>query len=165
MLEAGVGTGRNLKYYHPNVKLTGIDICIEMLKRAMKRGKTAVCNLSLLHEDATVMVSIPSNHFDWVICTFLCCVMPDKLQPLAIKQFERVLKPGGRFRLLEMVYSKNPKLRKRQDFFTPFVEKVYGARFDRNTLRHLQTSSKLKISNTYFIRKDIYMVIEGVCVK
>ena len=165
VLEAGVGTGRNLKHYHPNVKLTAIDICVEMLKRAMKKGKTAACNLSLLHEDATVMESIPSNHFDWLICTFLCCVMPDKLQPLAIKQFEWVLKPGGRFRLLEMVYSKNPKLRKRQDFFTPLVEKVYGARFDRNTLGHLQTSSKLKISKTYFIRKDIYMIIEGVCVK
>ena len=162
VLEAGVGTGRNLKYYHPDVKLTGIDLNVAMLKRAKKRGKSAVCDYNLCQGDATIMKTIPSNHFDWLLATFLCCVMPDKLQPLAIEQFERVLKPGGRFRLLEMLYSKNPKDRKRQEFFAPFVEKVYGARFDRDTLGHLQKSTKLKISNTYFLKKDIYLVIDGV---
>ncbi len=106
VLEAGVGTGRNLEHYHPSVKLTGIDLSTEMLRKAMKRGRSAVCDLNLCHEDATVMESIPANHFDWLISTFLCCVMPDELQPLAVKQFGRVLKPGGRFRILEIIYSK-----------------------------------------------------------
>jgi len=92
---------------------------------------------------------------------YLCCVMSDHLQPLAIKQFERVLKPGGRFRLLDIVYSKDPKLRRRQDFISGFVEKVYGARFDRNPLAYLENSEKLKISNTFFIKRDVYLVIEG----
>ena len=161
VLEAGVGSGRNLKYYHANVNLIGIDICREMIRRAVKRGKAALCNINLRQEDAAVMQSIPSNHFNWVIATFLCCVMPDHLQPLAVKQFERVLKPGGHFRLLEMVYSKDPKLRKRQKLLTGFVEKVYGARFDRNTLGHLSKSQKLRITNTRFIKKDVYLVIEG----
>jgi len=161
VLEAGVGSGRNLKYYHANVNLVGIDICVEMLRRAMKRGRAALCNIDLRQEDATIMQSIPSNHFDWIVSTFLCCVMPDHLQPVAIKQFERVLKPGGRFRLLEMLYSQNPGLRMRQEILTGFIEKVYGARFDRNTLGHLENSEKLRITNTRFIRKDVYLVIEG----
>jgi len=161
VLEAGVGSGRNLKYYHANVNLVGIDICLEMLRRAMKRSRAALCNIDLRQEDATIMQSIPSNHFDWIVSTFLCCVMPDHLQPVAIKQFERVLKPGGRFRLLEMLYSQNPKLRRRQEILTGFIEKVYGARFDRNTLGHLGNSKKLRITNTRFIKKDVYLVIEG----
>lgn len=161
VLEAGVGSGRNLTYYSSNVNLLGIDLCLEMLRRAMKRGRAALCNIDLRHEDATIMQSIPSMHFDWLVATFLCCVMPDHLQPLAIKQFERVLKPGGRFRFLEMVYSKKARLRRRQQFWTRFVEKVYGARFDRNTLGHLKQSDKLMITNTYFIKEDVYMVIEG----
>lgn len=165
VLEAGVGTGRNLKYYSPDVNLTGIDLSIDMLKKAMKRGKDAACNIDLYHEDATVMGSIPSDHFDWVFSTFMCCVMPDNLQPLAIKQFERVLKPGGRFRLIEMIYSRNPGLRRRQEFVAPFVEKVYGARFDRHTLEYIQKSPKLKICKTYFLKEDIYLVIEGICEK
>lgn len=114
VLEAGVGSGRNLKYYSANVNLIGIDICMEMLRRAVKRGKAALFNIDLRQEDATIMHSIPSVHFDWLVSTFLCCVMPDHLQPLAIRQFERVLKPGGRFRLLEMVYSNDSKLRSSQ---------------------------------------------------
>lgn len=165
VLEAGVGSGRNLKYYSANVNLVGIDLCLEMLRRALKRGRAALCHIDLRQEDATIMGSIPSDHFDWLVSTFLCCVMPDHLQPLAIGQFERILKPGGRFRLLEMVYSNDPTLRKRQELLTGFIEKVYGARFDRNTLGHLERSDKLRITNTFFIKKDVYLVIEGQCVK
>jgi hypothetical protein len=57
-----------------------------------------------------------------------------------------------------------PKIRRRQNFFAPFVEKVYGARFDRNVLENLQESSRLRITNTYFLKKDIYQVIEGCLV-
>jgi demethylmenaquinone methyltransferase/2-methoxy-6-polyprenyl-1,4-benzoquinol methylase len=148
VLEAGVGTGRNLKYYNSDVNLIAIDLCKAMVKRA-----------------ATKMSSICSNHFDWIISGFLCCVLPYDLQVLAIRQFERILKPGGKFRLLEMVYSQIPKFRRRQNLFAPFVEKVYGARFDRNTLENLQKSSRLKITNTYFLKKDIYQVIEGYLVE
>lgn len=165
VLEAGVGTGRNLEYYHPDVKLTGIELSSEMLMRAEKRGRGVHCAFTLKHEDATVMSSTSSESFDWVYSTFMCCVMPDHLQPLAIEQFGRVLKPGGRFRLLELIYSKDSAERKKQDFFAPFVEKVFGARFDRNTLSHLQKSSALKVENTYFLKKDIYLVIEGICMK
>ncbi len=165
VLEAGVGTGRNLRYYSSGVNLTAIDLCKAMVQRAKKRGKSAECMLECLQEDATKMTSIPSNHFDWIICTFLCCVLPHDLQVLAIRQFERVLKPGGKIRLLEMVYSKIPKYRRRQNFFTPFVEKVYGARFDRNTIEILQESSRLRITNTHFLKRDIYLVIEGYLVK
>ena len=165
VLEAGVGTGRNLKYYHPNVKLTAFDLSEEMLKKAIKRGKSAACEIEFLQEDATIMESIPSGHFDWVFSTFLCCVMPDELQPLAIKQFERVLKPGGRFLLLEMKYPANPILKKIMQITAPFVEKVYGARFDRHTLEYIKESSKLEITKTYYLKRDIYLVIEGIRVK
>ena len=161
VLEAGVGTGRNLQYYHPSVNLTGIDLSEQMLKRAKKRGQHATCTLDLHLDNVTTMGTVPSNAFDWMISTFLCCVMPDNLQPSAIEQFERVLKIGGRFLPLEIQYSKDLKIRKRQEFFAPFVEKMYGARFDRHTLEHLQKSHKLKVTGTYFLKDDTYMIIEG----
>ncbi len=162
VLEAGVGTGRNLEFFHEDVDLVGIELCEQMLSKAEKRAKKARCNVKLIHEDATIMQSVDSNQYDWIISTFMCCVMPDEVQALAIEQFSRVLKKGGRFRLLEIVYSKNKKIRRKQDIFAPFVEKVYGARFDRNTLQHIKRSSNLKITNTSFLKDDTYLLIEGI---
>ncbi len=162
VLEAGVGTGRNLEFYSSNADVLGIDLSPAMLRKAEKRRSKAKCSVSLLNEDATVMASIESSQFDWVVSTFMCCVMPDEIQVDAIEQFARVLKPGGKFRLLEMVYSKDKAIRKKQERFTPFVEKVYGARFDRNTLRHLEYSSNLNVTKTSFLKDDTYLLIEGV---
>lgn len=162
ILEAGVGTGRNLEFYHEDIELVGIELSEQMLRKAEKRVNKAKCKIRLINEDATVMQSINSNQFDWIFSTFMCCVMPDEIQKLAVEQFGRVLKKGGRFRLLEMVYSKNKKIRKRQDFFAPFVEKIYGARFDRDTLRQIERSSNLKITNTTFLKNDVYLLIEGI---
>ncbi|MCF6254765.1 MAG: class I SAM-dependent methyltransferase [Gammaproteobacteria bacterium] len=162
VLEAGVGTGRNLEFYHQDVELLGIELNTQMLRKAEKRKAKARCDATLINEDATVMSSVPSGQFDWVFSTFMCCVMRDDIQALAIEQFARVLKPGGRFRLLEMVYSKNERIRKKQAAFAPFVEKVYGARFDRNTLRYLEQSATLTVSSTSFLKDDTYLLIEGV---
>ena len=161
VLEAGVGTGRNLPYYRPEASVTAIDLSPAMLRRAARRGRRAVCQLNLCQEDVTTMESLPSNHYDWVVSTFLCCVLPDQFQPLALQQFERILKPGGRFRLLEIVYSKDPRLRRRQDFLAPFVHRVYGARFDRHTLDHVRRASKLRLLGTRFLKHDTYLLIEG----
>jgi len=163
VLEAGVGTGRNLPYYGAEAAVTGIDLSGAMLRRAAKRGRQAACALQLRQEDVTTMESISAGQFDWVISTFLCCVLPDQLQPLALQQFERVLKPGGRFRLLEIVYSKESRLRRRQELLAPFVEKVYGARFDRHTLEHVRKTAKLRLLTTRFLKSDTYLLIEGEC--
>ncbi len=162
VLEAGVGTGRNLKYYPAGVNLTALDFSPAMLRKASKRCREAACTVRFVHEDACRMESIPSCSCDWVVAFFLCCVLPDDLQGQAIAEFARVLKPGGGFRLLEMRYSDSPKLRKRQDFFTPFVETVYGARFDRNTLTHVRSNPDLRVTGTRYVKHDTYLIIEGV---
>lgn len=88
--------------------------------------------------------------------------MPDEFQPMALEQFGRVLKPGGKFRLLEMVYSKDRKIRRRQELFSAFVEKVYGARFDRKTVQYIEESAELEITGKRFLKDDVYLYIEGV---
>ncbi|HBE92442.1 MAG TPA: hypothetical protein DDW55_07910 [Gammaproteobacteria bacterium] len=162
VLEAGVGTGRNFRHYHESVELTGVDLSDVMLRKATRKAKKANCKIELIHDDASVMHHIDSNQYDWIISTFLCCVMPDEFQPMALEQFSRVLKPGGKFRLLEMVYSKDSKIRRRQDRFTSFVEKVYGARFDRKTVQYIEESDELEITKKRFLKDDVYLLIEGV---
>lgn len=161
VLEAGVGTGRNLKHYLSTAHVTAIDLSPEMLTIAKRRSKEATCSVTLLQQDALHLQDLPSDHFDWYIATFLYCVLPDEPQPRALEEMIRVLKPGGRFKLLEIVYSKDTTLRRRQEFLAPLVEKLYGARFDRQTLAYLQEKDSIEIVNTRFLRADTYLLIEG----
>ena len=161
VLEAGVGTGRNFRHYSPQANVTALDLSPSMIRIAAKRAKRAACQVRLLCRDATRLPDLPSDHFDWYIATFLFCVLPDHLQTLALEEMERVLKPGGRFMILEMVYSKDPRLLRRQRLFTPFVEKVYGARFDRHTLEHLQENDGIEVLKARFLKADTYLLITG----
>jgi ubiquinone/menaquinone biosynthesis C-methylase UbiE len=162
VLEAGIGTGRNLEHYPHHVNVTAMDFSPAMLRKASKRCAKASCKVTFVHEDASRMASIPSARYDWVVAFFLCCVLPRDLQGQAISEFARVLKPGGRFRLLEMKYSEDPVLRKRQNFFAPFVAKVYGAGFDRDTLRHVRANPDLTVTGTRHLKHDTYLLIDGV---
>lgn len=133
-----------------------------MLQHARRRARGATCPVLFVQDDVCTLASIPSGKFDWVVACFLCCVLPAEYQDQALGQISRVLKPGGRFCLLEMVYSQEPKLRRRQDRFAPFVEKVYGARFDRNTLEHTKNTHGLRVTGSRFIKNDTYPLIDGV---
>ena len=161
VLEAGVGTGRNLAYYDKSVQLTAVDLSPEMLRMAEKRARNADCQVKLLQMDASKMAKLNDSSFDWFISTFLCCVMPNELQPQTLDQMVRVLKPGGHFKILEMVFSKNEKVEKFQRRIMPLVEFVYGARFDRNTLALLQAHPKIQIDSICFLKDDTYQLIEG----
>ena len=159
ILEAGVGTGHNIPYYSPTADVLAIDLSPAMLAKAKKRQ--APCPIEFRQEDACTLSSIDDNQFDWIISTFLCCVLPDELQPQALDQFARVLKPGGRFRLLEMVYSKQKNIRRRQQWLARYAEKVFGARFDRQTMRYIENHPQLVIDTTSFLKDDTYLLIEG----
>lgn len=161
VLEAGVGTGRNLRHYRSGTSVTGIDLSPGMMRRAAGRARRAACDVTLLCRDATRLSDLPSNHFDWYIATFLYCVLPDELQPLALAEMTRVLKPGGRFKILEIVYSKDPRRLRRQRLLAPLVEKVYGARFDRHTLELLQKNDGVELCPARFLKADTYLLLEG----
>jgi len=161
VLEVGVGTGRNLKHYPSAAHVTGVDLSPEMLVIAKKRARQARCSVTLVQQDALHLRDLQSSYFDWYIATFLYCVLPDQLQPRALEEMIRVLKPGGRFKLLEIVYSKDARLRRRQEFLAPLVEKLYGARFDRRTLEYLREKDNIEIVSTRFLKADTYLLIEG----
>jgi ubiquinone/menaquinone biosynthesis C-methylase UbiE len=161
VLEAGVGTGRNLPHYPETAHVTGFDLSPQMLRYAHRRAKATRRRITLLEADATQLDLLPDDRFDWYISTFMYCVMSDRFQCIALEQMMRKLKPGGRFRLLEIVYSSQHRILRRQRLFSPFVEKLYGARFDRRTLQHLKEVPSLTVTETRYLKDDTYLLIEG----
>lgn len=161
VLEAGVGTGRNLAHYPPSVHVHGVDLSEAMLRRARRRAASAPCPVTLRQADALDLHELEDAAFDWYVATFLYCVLPDTLQPTALGEMARVLAPGGRFRLVELLYSKHPARRAVQQVLAPCVEGVYGARFDRRTLEHLTEVPGVRVTGTRWLKGDTVLLIEG----
>ncbi|MFP3948921.1 MAG: class I SAM-dependent methyltransferase, partial [Longimicrobiales bacterium] len=161
VLEAGVGTGRNLRFYPPDVEVHAIDLSEGMLARARKRARHAEADVNLRKADVLDLEHLGDGSFDWYVATFLYCVLPDELQPPALAEMVRVLAPGGRFRLVEMVYSRSFLRRLVQRIMAPYVEWVFGARFDRRTVEHVEATPGLEIIDWEWLQEDTYLLLEG----
>lgn len=161
VLEAGVGTGRNLVHYPADVELHAVDLSEAMLARARRRAASAPCRVTLRKADALDLNHLEADSFDWYVATFLYCVLPDPLQPPALAEMRRVLAPGGRFRLVEILYSRRFWRRLPQKLLTPFVEWVYGARFDRHTREHLDATPGLEVTGSRWLKEDTHLLLEG----
>jgi ubiquinone/menaquinone biosynthesis C-methylase UbiE len=61
---------------------------------------------------------------DGAVSTFTLCTIPDVASALA--EVLRVLRPGGRFHLLEHGLSPDPRVAGRQRFFDPIEQRVAG---------------------------------------
>ena len=95
LLDVGIGTGMSLPIYKPDLQITGIDISVDMLKRARRRAaKHGLTNVAGLLEMDGGAMTFPDNHFDAVLATFVLSVAPNPAQMLA--EMHRVCKPGGK---------------------------------------------------------------------
>lgn len=99
VLEIGVGTGANLRFYAPSVCLTALDESPEMLSVAAQRVASLDRSAGLLQADAEHL-AFPSDHFDTVVGSLVLCSVVDQRRVLG--ELRRVLrKPGGRLLLIE----------------------------------------------------------------
>ncbi len=101
-LEVAIGTGLNLPYYPPDVRLTGIDLTTEMLALARHRARDLATPVALLEGDAQ-MLPFADATFDTVISTYAMCSVPD--EQATILEMKRILKPGGRLILVDHIRS------------------------------------------------------------
>lgn len=116
VLELAIGTGRNLDAYPSGVQLTGIELSPEMLAIARMRAARVGRNLELRVGDAQAL-DFPDCSFDTVVATLALCTIPDPRR--AVGEAFRVLRPGGRFVLLEHVRSPIPVVRGVQRLLDP----------------------------------------------
>ncbi len=83
----------------PQGSVTGSDFCEEMLERARRKKGEGHANLSFILSD-TKRLPFRDNSFDAVTVSFGMRNIPDTA--LALREIDRVLKPGGRFVCLEL---------------------------------------------------------------
>ena len=136
VLDAGVGTGRNIPFYPADAEMLGIDASAAMLARAERRRQRLGRVVTLRQMDLT-QLDLPDASFDAAVASFVFCVLPEPDQVPALRELRRVLRPGGRIRLLEYVRPRGRLRRCIARAWEPWMAWAYGAGFDRNTEAHI----------------------------
>ncbi len=157
ILDAGVGTGRNMPYYPEGAEMVGVDLSAAMLKRAAARKQRTATAVELVEADI-IATAFPDNSFDAVVSTFMFCVLAPELQLPALVELARICKPGGEIRILEYAISANPIRRAIMRLWAPWVRFAYGAAFDRETEQYLPDAG-LELVETRYLHSDIIKLL------
>ena len=134
VLEIAAGTARNLAYYPPEVRLTGVELSPEMAELGRAHAAELGREIDLRVGDAEDL-ELPDESFDTVVCTYGLCTIPD--DRAAVREAKRVLRPGGLFLAAEHVRSPNPLVRGMQRLLDPLAHRFGGDHLLREPLEHL----------------------------
>jgi len=98
VLEIGIGSGLNLRYYKEIESLTGLEPNDALTERAQRRAKQAPFKVDGLRAGAE---NIPAQDrtFDSIVCTWTLCSVTDPSR--ALSEMRRVLKPEGKLYFIE----------------------------------------------------------------
>jgi phosphatidylethanolamine/phosphatidyl-N-methylethanolamine N-methyltransferase len=122
VLEVGVGTGLNLPLYRRDCAVTGVDISVQMLRKAEERICTyGVTNAKLMVMDASKL-GFPDNSFDRIIATYVISAVPDPVKTLL--EMRRVCKPSGHLVILNHFKSDNPVIGMFEKILAPVCTKI-----------------------------------------
>lgn len=140
VLEAGVGTGRQMPFYPAGVHVTAIDLSPRMLARAQRRAGDLGVPVELWLGDVQAL-DFASASFDEAVAVCVFCSVPDPL--LGFHELARVVKPGGAIRLLEHVRPRQPLLAFLMDAFSPLHARLRGSHLNRRTVETVEQSGLL----------------------
>jgi demethylmenaquinone methyltransferase/2-methoxy-6-polyprenyl-1,4-benzoquinol methylase len=80
ILELGVGTGKNLKYYPEHSRVVGVDISEGMLEEARKKSRGLSVHVSLVKADAQ-RLCFKDDSFHTMALTYVLCSARDPGRP------------------------------------------------------------------------------------
>jgi ubiquinone/menaquinone biosynthesis C-methylase UbiE len=157
VLEIGVGTGKNMRWYPAGVSVVAVDFSPKMLSRAIRCARRQHFNVALALMDAQGL-AFADGCFDAVVTTCVFCSVPDPV--LGLQEVRRVLRPDGRILLLEHVRSRLPLLGRIMDWLNPLSVRLQGANINRDTIGNVQKAG-LHVRRVNNLLLDIFKLIDG----
>jgi SAM-dependent methyltransferase len=105
-LDVGCGTGRWVRRYGQlGFRATGLDVTPGMLKTAQQCGTAGPLIAGEAHR-----LPFSDNAFDFVSDITVVQHIPSELQPIAIGEMMRILKPSGHLLLFELIQGRGPHI-------------------------------------------------------
>jgi len=135
LLEAGVGTGKNIKYYPDGIELYAIDFSEKMLERARTKANDYHKNVKLMQMDIQNL-TFADNYFDIIVTSCVFCSVPDPVQGL--KELRRVCKSDGKIIMLEHMRTEAEPWGKLMDAFNWVSLYTWGANINRRTMENIE---------------------------
>ena len=157
VLEVAVGTGKNLRFYPRDCRITAVDISGEMLYVARERAAKLSMNVSFLLADAEAL-PFSNQIFDTVVSSLSTCTFPNPVG--ALREMARVCKPAGRILLVEHGRSNREWLARWQDRHADQFAKPLGCHWNREPLE-LAREAGLKVIETQRVFFGIFHRIKA----
>ena len=132
VLEVGAGTGANFTHYGAGARVTATDYSPYMVKRAQRKAMQTEADITVQQANVENL-PFADGQFDHAIATLAFCSVDEPAAGLA--EIRRVTKPGGSVRLLEHVRADGGRIRRAQNWITPFWRLLNdGCHLNRDTV-------------------------------
>ena len=158
ILDAGVGTGRNIPFYPKGAEVIGIDASAGMLEQAGRRAARLGRKVEL-HALDMMRTGFPDAHFDAIVSTFVFCVLEDDQQLPALKELRRICKPGGTIRLLDYTLSSRPLTRLLMRTLEQMSSRIFAARYNVQTEAYVERAGLTTVQRR-FVFSDMVRLLE-----
>jgi len=106
VLILGAGTGLDLEFLKDQKYIHAIDITPSMLEKLLKRANSMDLKVKAEVMDGSNL-DFEDSYFDVVILHLIVAVIPDPIG--CLKETERVLKPGGKFTIMDKFITSGTK--------------------------------------------------------
>jgi ubiquinone/menaquinone biosynthesis C-methylase UbiE len=137
VLELAVGTGLNLPAYSAATTVLGVELSRNMLaiaeRRVAENGLTDRVQVQLGDVQA---LDVADESRDTVVSTYTFCTIPDPMA--ASREAFRVLRPGGRFLLVEHGASSNRAICLGQRAVEPLTVRFVADHLTRDPVAYVQ---------------------------
>lgn len=124
VLEIGIGSALNVPHYQRDVRgLLGVDPSLELWHLGRRRLVAPPFPITYLASSAE-RLPVADECIDTVVSTWTLCSIPDIRA--ALREVQRVVRPGGRFVFIEHGRAPDARVRAWQDRLTPLWARVAG---------------------------------------